>query len=437
MNGIVYEVESLETLRTRVGMWCDTNFPDLTEEAIMLASAAGMSEELGELLESGDGLVCAPLNVTACLDAVADMCIFSLDLCYHADLDMQRVLTCDETLSRWECAFLATADSAVLHEGLAVLIGRVSHHALKIFQGIRRTEDHYGGLCTNLCHIWRICYRISEKSGKNLNTLVSEVAETVLKRDWRKHPDTAHEVQDFNSSIINGLGVPSEFLSSDSPYAGLGTALRTISGRGGIPRLPWDLHWMVMAHLTATRSTCDRGPELLFDPGRHGVGAVLVRDNRLIASGYSGSAPGQPHCNEFRCVVCGAQGPSPSELRHSEAAHAEAGFSGDGTIEGGHMISDGHCVRTIHAELNAVLQCALDGVSPKGAVLYCTASPCFDCTKALIRVGVKHVFYHKAYDSRYGLSGSVQELLERSGIGAASLSVPEHLFAATKQLKGE
>jgi dCMP deaminase len=155
-----------------------------------------------------------------------------------------------------------------------------------------------------------------------------------------------------------------------------------------IPRLPWDETFMLHAHLVATRATCDRGPELLLDPGRHGVGAVIVRDNRIIASGYAGSPSGAPHCNDV-----------------------------------GHEMSDGHCVRTTHSELNALLQCALDGVSPQGGALYCTASPCYDCAKAIIRVGIARVIYGEAYESRYGLSPTVAQLFAAADINFSPLQL--------------
>jgi dCMP deaminase len=150
---------------------------------------------------------------------------------------------------------------------------------------------------------------------------------------------------------------------------------------------------MLMAHLTATRSTCDRGPELLFDPGRHGVGAVLVRDKRMIAGGYNGSAPGQPHCDDTE-----------------------------------HLMRDNHCVKTIHSEMNALLQCALDEVSPAGATLYCTASPCFDCAKAIIRAGIVKIFVGEHYESRYGLSSDVKDMLNQSGISVETLALVRENF---------
>jgi dCMP deaminase len=205
-----------------------------------------------------------------------------------------------------------------------------------------------------------------------------------------------------------------------------------------IPRLPWEKYWMMMAHLTATRSTCDRGPELLFDPGRHGVGAVLVKDRRMIAGGYNGSAPHQPHCNEYECVVCGATASSPDRIIHSIVAHG-CGLDRSPAVEdfdvkylkGGHIMQDGHCVRTLHSELNALIQCALDGISPQGSTLFTTASPCFDCAKVLIRAGIIKVFFGEPYDSRYGLSGDVGGMLLSSGI------LVEPLVVTRKELGDE
>ncbi len=148
-----------------------------------------------------------------------------------------------------------------------------------------------------------------------------------------------------------------------------------------IPRLPKDQRYILFAHLTATSSTCDRGPELLLDPGRHGVGAVIVKENRIIAGGYNGSPPGESHCTDV-----------------------------------GHVLVDGHCVKTLHAEENAILQCALDGVSPRGATVYTTAGPCYDCAKRLIRVEIKRVVYASYYSSRYDLSVEALALLKRASI---------------------
>jgi dCMP deaminase len=150
---------------------------------------------------------------------------------------------------------------------------------------------------------------------------------------------------------------------------------------------------MLHAHLAATRNTCDRGPALFFDPDRHGVGAVIVRDKRLIAGGYNGSPPMEPHCDEV-----------------------------------GHHMVEGHCVRTIHSEMNALIQCALDGVSPADSTIYTTASPCFDCSKLIIRAKIKRVVVGQDYESRYGLSSGTKVKLEDAGVTVDHLLLSQEDF---------
>ncbi|WP_407890879.1 deoxycytidylate deaminase [Lacticaseibacillus sp. N501-2] len=117
-------------------------------------------------------------------------------------------------------------------------------------------------------------------------------------------------------------------------------------------RESWDHYFMKLALNVAERSTCERAT----------VGAVLVKDHRIIATGYNGSISGDPHCDEA-----------------------------------GHLMRDGHCIRTLHAEMNAILQCALNGVSTKGATVYVTFFPCLNCTKALIQSGVSKIYYANDY----------------------------------------
>lgn len=109
---------------------------------------------------------------------------------------------------------------------------------------------------------------------------------------------------------------------------------------------------MNIAKVAATRSTCDR---------KH-VGAVIVRDRTILSTGYNGSIRGMPHCDEV-----------------------------------GHLMENGHCVATIHAEANAVLQAAKNGVRIEGAEVYITASPCWSCFKMLANTGIKKVYYGEFY----------------------------------------
>lgn len=117
-------------------------------------------------------------------------------------------------------------------------------------------------------------------------------------------------------------------------------------------RPTWDEYFLDIAFSVAERSTCDRAH----------VGSVLVRDKRILATGYNGSPAGLPHCDEV-----------------------------------GHLIVDGHCVRTLHAEQNAIIQAALHGISTEGATAYVTHQPCLTCAKMLINAGIQRVVYAGNY----------------------------------------
>ena len=129
---------------------------------------------------------------------------------------------------------------------------------------------------------------------------------------------------------------------------------------------------MRIATEVASRATCDR---------KH-VGAVIVRDKCILATGYNGSIRGLGHCNEE-----------------------------------GHLMEDGHCVRTIHAETNAVIQAARNGVRIDGASIYVTASPCFGCFKVIANAGIKRICFGEFYrDPR------IFEVATRLGIELVDMS---------------
>lgn len=140
-------------------------------------------------------------------------------------------------------------------------------------------------------------------------------------------------------------------------------------------RLSWDEYFITQAKTLALRSTCER----------LSVGCVLVKDNRTIAGGYNGSISGDEHCIDVGCKVI-----------------------------------DHHCVRTIHAEINALLQCAKFGVSTEGAVAYVTHFPCLNCAKSLIQAGVSAVYWEEDYrNNEYA-----QELFDRLGVKTGKVSSP-------------
>src|SRR6266446_8790401 len=117
-------------------------------------------------------------------------------------------------------------------------------------------------------------------------------------------------------------------------------------------RADWDTYFMEIARVVSSRSTCDR---------KH-VGAVIVRDRMILSTGYNGSIRGMPHCTDE-----------------------------------GHMMENDHCVATIHAEANALIQAAKNGVMIDGATVYVTASPCWNCFKQIANAGVRRIVYGEFY----------------------------------------
>ncbi|HIK01701.1 TPA: cytidine/deoxycytidylate deaminase family protein [archaeon] len=133
-------------------------------------------------------------------------------------------------------------------------------------------------------------------------------------------------------------------------------------------RTSWDTYFVDITNLVKERSTCNRAK----------VGAILVKNRRIISTGYNGAAKGTKHCSEVGCNVIKA-GENPENLRD-------------------------HCSRTIHAEQNAIIQAALFGVAIEGATLYCTHTPCYTCAKMIANAGVKEVIYMKTYDDKDSLA---------------------------------
>lgn len=142
-------------------------------------------------------------------------------------------------------------------------------------------------------------------------------------------------------------------------------------------RPSWPEYFMRAAYLIAQRATCDR---------KH-VGAVIVSpDNRIVSSGYNGAPSGMPSCDDA-----------------------------------GHELSDGHCIRTLHAEDNAI---AFAGRSAMGCTLYVTVIPCYDCAKRIVNVGIDKVVYDEFYGSRYGKSDHVVEFLRANSTEVTQYESP-------------
>jgi len=143
------------------------------------------------------------------------------------------------------------------------------------------------------------------------------------------------------------------------------------------PRPSWDDYFLDMARVIASRSTCLR----------RSVGALLVRDKRILATGYNGAPTGLPHCEEVGC------------------RRQELGIASGERQE---------LCRGLHAEQNAIIQGALHGVSLRGATLYSTTQPCVICAKMLINAGVERVVYEGDYADALAL-----EMMRDAGVELA------------------
>ena len=156
-------------------------------------------------------------------------------------------------------------------------------------------------------------------------------------------------------------------------------------------RPTWDEYFMEVCRAIAKRATCDRGRS----------GCVIARDNQLLVTGYVGAPRGLPHCDDV--------GHQFKKVQHE-----------DGSISQ-------HCVRTVHAEQNAICQAAKRGISIDGATLYCKMTPCRTCAMLIINCGIKRVIAEK----RYHDSADSIEMFKQAGI------ILEHLSDSVEEYQGQ
>ncbi len=126
-------------------------------------------------------------------------------------------------------------------------------------------------------------------------------------------------------------------------------------------RPSWPEYFMTITQQVAERSTCARAK----------VGAVIVRDKNILATGYNGAPAGLPHCIDVGCLMYTSSTPAGE--------------------------TEENCYRTIHAEINAIAQAAKNGSSIIGADIYITHTPCIHCFKVLINTGIRRVYYEREY----------------------------------------
>ncbi|HEX2963444.1 MAG: dCMP deaminase [Ignavibacteria bacterium] len=144
-------------------------------------------------------------------------------------------------------------------------------------------------------------------------------------------------------------------------------------------RPSWDTYFLKLAMLVSERSTC---------PRMH-CGCVLVRDKQILSTGYNGSIPGGEHCEDAGCLVV-----------------------------------DNHCIRTIHGEMNAILQCSTHGISTTGATAYVTNMPCTNCAKALIAARIKEIVIFSDYHDTLA-----EKFFSDAGVSIRRLEKPDNFIS--------
>lgn len=147
-------------------------------------------------------------------------------------------------------------------------------------------------------------------------------------------------------------------------------------------RPAWDEYFMEIAKVVAMRSNCVTRK----------VAAIIVKDKRIISTGYNGTPRGTKNCNEGGCPRCNSESESGKNLEECYCSHGEE---------------------------NAIVQAAYHGISVKEGILYTTFSPCLLCTKMIINAGIREVVYNEEYP----LSGSSFALLEEAGVAARRVKI--------------
>ncbi len=141
-------------------------------------------------------------------------------------------------------------------------------------------------------------------------------------------------------------------------------------------RPSWDDYFMSIAELVGSRGTCDRGRS----------GSIIVKDKRILTTGYVGAPPGLPHCDEI--------GHEMHKVVHDDGTESM------------------HCIRTAHAEQNAIVQAARLGVSLDGGTVYCKMVPCYSCAKSIISAGIKRIVAFRDYHT----SKQSKKIIKQSGV---------------------
>lgn len=207
------------------------------------------------------------------------------------------------------------------------------------------------------------------KAGEELPTYDAFLASERKEQSDDPAGQQMHKIAEAADVVITNTGTTEEFFrKADLFLKKYGPLLDK--------RPDWDEYFIGIMRQVGRRGTCDRGKS----------GAVLVKDKRLLSTGYVGAPAGLPHCDEAGHEMHTVNNP-------------------DGT-------TSSHCIRTTHAEQNAIVQAARHGIPIEGAALYCKMEPCYACAKMIINAGIRRVVVEK----RYHGAKRTREVFKRAGV---------------------
>lgn len=216
--------------------------------------------------------------------------------------------------------------------------------------------------------------RILERGRKENDPSTLEEFQESERREMESADENSQKIKDCMDMAL--FTIINDSLTKDEFYSKIKDSLPAIEAAAAYTRPTWDEYFIELMKVIGTRGTCNRGRS----------GCVIVKDKRVVATGYVGAPAGLAHCDEVGHWF-------------KKTIHE------DGNITQ-------HCIRTVHAEANAIAQAAKYGINIDGATLYCKMEPCLDCTKLLISAGIKRV----VCDKRYQAAKESREMLEEAGI---------------------
>lgn len=166
----------------------------------------------------------------------------------------------------------------------------------------------------------------------------------------------------------------------------------TTMQKSSYKRPTWDEYFLEIMRAVGLRATCDRGRS----------GCVIAKDNRMISTGYAGAPAG--------CIDCDHSGHEMHTVIHSDGSQSK------------------HCIRTAHAEQNAIVAAARFGASTEGATLYCKMTPCYACAKMIINAGIKRVIAENDYHA----GKRSKEVFKEAGVKFSLINKKMEVYSNTK-----